>query len=178
MIKQTIKLDPVIRKTIMSLRVEVAEVIAGMVVEEFDTLLKDAPQRSGNYVANMAIAAGDRAGQKDAGRVFPVSSKKSDWLKRGNMAAITWARRNNAHIVRTLPQHIIRGSGFLPTVTIYNKLDYAHIVEGYTEEQLRDENAGGAHAMTRAAARLQARAGEYVTHNSPQWQYYRARGKS
>jgi hypothetical protein len=154
---------------------DTAQALVGIVETEYVALLHNAPQRSGNYVANMAISAGSRVGFGGPGLYFPVG----EWtdtarFARGSTAAITVARHHNQHIKGTLTNHITMGAGgFPPSVTVYNKLEYAGKVDEYSATTrpgiLRVPNRPGAHAMTRFSANLQFAMGANLVYGSPKF---------
>lgn len=154
--KITMKIDPKFNSMVDSFRKNSALLIATIVWEEFQELLWNAPQRSGNYVANMAIQTGSSSGRKGGELVYPVITDPQQFYKRGDMMpAINYAMNENEGFVARATKNIIKGAGWLDTMTVYNRLDYAEAVESM--EKLREENAGGEHAMKTFADDLQAR---------------------
>lgn len=168
--------DRSLLKKTYDLRKEIAQVTAGLVSEEFNVLLKSAPQRHGNYVANMALAVGTRVGRKGGKLYFPIRKDEVNWFKRGDMVAWFRAAEENKNILKNVYNHILTKAGWAAGIVIYNKLEYAEKVEGYTESQLREANAGGAHAMSNAKARLQIRINERIVYGSPEWHHLMSEG--
>lgn len=177
MIKQTIKLDQNLLNEVYALRRQVAEVAAGIVADEFMELLYDAPQRSGNYVANMAVAAGSSLGRKGGQLYFPLKKSTDELFTRGNLPAVFKAAEENKNILKNIANSIGTKAGWCPAITVYNRLAYAEVVEGYTEEELRAENSAGAHAVMKFKARLEIRINKHVVEGSPEWHYLIGRGK-
>jgi len=133
-----------------------AEAVVGKVESDFIGLLLNAPQKSGNYVANFAVAAGSRVGGQSAGEYFPPNPTNAQIVKRGSHAAIAVAMRSNSNLKKNLTRHIVRGATWWGTsLTVYNKLDYGEKVEAYTRDQLRDVNKGGEHAMQKLKTKLE-----------------------
>ena len=169
--KATIKTDLKLSKEIDNLRRDVAEATAGMVAEEFTKLLFNAPQYSGNYVANFAVQAGGRTGSKSV--VFPTDITPQQAVERGSLPAISVARRNNSNLKQNITKFISKRAGFFPEITIYNREDYATTVEAYLEGQLRPINRPGAHALAKAEINLTARFAKRVVVGSPEFERLR-----
>lgn len=156
MLKTTLEIDAAAREAFSNIRRIAAEAIADIVVEEFNTLLKEAPQYSGNYVANLALGTSGiarRGGQYH----FPKNPTKGQIYRRGDSPAISIAEAANSGFAKKAVAHISGKGGWLTELVVYNRLNYAGIVEAYDEEQLRNENAGAAHALAKMGARLQSR---------------------
>lgn len=169
--KVTVKFDQKAIEEVYSLRKNIALVVAGLVVDEFHELLKDSPQRSGNFVANMAIAAGTSMGRKGGELVFPIVTDPEAMMQRGSIPAIHYAMEQNKNLAENVTRSISRKAGWCPAITIYNRLAYARVVEGYTEEQLRDVNREGAHPIMKARARMAIRTNKTIKYKSPEWYY-------
>ena len=137
------------------IRAATAAIASKVVEEEFNKLLLDAPQFSGNYVANMAIAPGSRVGKKGGSLVFPIPKNDAQAFRRGNLRAVDYAISQNANFVERATRSIRRGAGWMSTIVVYNKLNYAAVVEAY--DSLRPENAGGEHAVAKFEQRLKDR---------------------
>ena len=160
-------------KEAQNIRKETAECIAGVVAETFNWILFNAPQRTGNFVANMAVKSGSgygtKLGDKDGKDYFPHVRNPIDMFKKGDTTAIDIAKRNNPNIVKNLTAHIVKQSGWMSGVTIYNKFEDAEIVEMLTELRLRDDNAGASHPMTKGEAYLNARISKRIVYGSPEF---------
>ena len=162
-------------------RKETAECIAGMIAETFEQILYNAPQYTGNFVANMAVQAGGSAGQKfgtkdkDGNTVdyFPHVRNPQEVFERGSMPAIEAALSANKNIVKNLTAHITKQAGWLPAVTIYNRLSDAEIVENLNAMRLRDPNVPGVHPMARGELWLKAIAGKKIVYDSPEFHAFR-----
>ncbi len=150
---------------------ELARAVVGIVEKEFIGLLHNAPQRSGNYVANFAVAAGSRVGKKNAGEVYPPNPTNQQIVARGSSPAILTAMANNKNLKANLTNHITRGSTWWGpgSLTIYNKMDYADDVEGYEANQLREPNRPGVHAMQMFIGRLNASLSRTIIYGSPEF---------
>jgi len=159
----------------MNIRKEVAECMAGMIAVAFDDLLLNAPQYTGNFVANMAVRAGAYGGNKGGVEYFPHKQNIQDVFIRGNMAAVYIARKENPNIVKNLTAHIKKSSGWLQEVTIYNRFEDSEIVESLEAGELRDGNKEGAHAMAQAAAQMQSLANKTIIYDSPEFHAFRAK---
>lgn len=155
MLKMKAKIDTKFLNALGNIRKDTAVMAAKVVEEEFHNLLFDAPQYSGNYVANMAISPGSRVGRSGGGLVFPMPKNNTQAFRRGNLRAVDYAINQNANFVERATRSIRRGAGWMSTVVVYNKLNYAAVVEAY--DKLRPENAGGEHAMARFEQRLKDR---------------------
>ena len=159
-----------------NIRKATAECIAGVVAETFNWILFNSPQYTGNFVANMAVKSGSGYGNKfgdESGgdhfpHVYPIQPPQKIFA-RGSMDAINIAKRNNPNIVKNLTAHIVKQSGWMSGVTIYNKLSDAETVEKLTELNLRDENAGASHPMTKGEAYLNARVSKKIVYGSPEF---------
>lgn len=171
MFKVSIKINEKLFDKYADLRKEAAEAIAGIVAEEFEMLLHNAPQYSGNFVANMAVQGGGRAGGKGGTPIsaFPEKIKPEQAMARGQLPAIMYAKGKNPNIVKNLTKHITRSAGWLTGVTIYNKWHDAEIVESLPGAELRPVNQEGAHAMQQAEARLQQRANQPILYDSAEF---------
>ncbi len=144
-----------------------AKYVVGVVEKEFVELLNNAPQRSGNYVANFAVSGGSRIGRQQAVDYFPPEPTNQEIVGRGSTPAITMAMLNNSNLKDRLTSHITRGSGgWLPTLTVYNRIDYAGDVEGYGVSSLRDVNKPGVHAMSKFTAKLKSALSANVLYGS------------
>jgi hypothetical protein len=152
--KVSITLDQKFVAGLSNIQKGVAELIANKAFEEFTELLFDAPQYSGNYVANMAIQTGQASGRKGGTEVFPEPASRREAARRGNLPAISHALNNNSDFVTRATRNIAQKAGWFAYITIYNKLPYAEEVEAM--DVLRRENRGGEHAMAKAEARLNA----------------------
>jgi len=159
-----------------NVRKETAECIAGMVAETFEQILFNAPQYTGNFVANMAVrsglSAGAKGGEEYFSHVWPIVPPQ-EVFERGKMPAIEAALSANKNIVKNLTSHIVKQSGWISGVTIYNRLSDAEIVENLNAMRLRDPNVPGAHPMARGAAWLEAIAGKKIVYGSPEFHAYR-----
>lgn len=146
---------------------ELANAVVSIVEKEFVELLMDAPQKSGNYVANFALAAGSALGRKSAGEYFPPSPTNAQIVNRGSHPAILVAMSNNSHFRKSMTGHIVAGrGGFTPNLTIYNRIGYAGEVEAYGVSSLRDPNKPGVHAFQKFSAKLQAAMNVTVVYGS------------
>jgi hypothetical protein len=154
-------------------RKETAECIAGMIAETFEQILHNAPQYTGNFVANMAVQAGGSAGQKGGEEYFPHVRNPEEVFERGMMPAIEVAKRENPNIVKNLTAHITKQAGWLPAVTIYNRLSDAEVVENLNAMRLRDPNVPGVHPMARGEMWLNAIAGKKIVYDSPEFHAFR-----
>lgn len=180
--KYSIKIDGVLLPTggrkvqlqaASEVRKQTAECIAGMVAETFEQILFNAPQFTGNFVANMAVRSGLGAGSKGGEDYFPHVRSPQEVFERGNIPAIEIAKSNNPNIVKNLTAHITKQSGWMSGVTIYNRLEDAEVVEALPVTHLRDPNVPGVHPMARGRAWLEAIAGQKVVYGSPEFHSYR-----
>jgi hypothetical protein len=155
------------------IRRRTAEAIAGLVAEEFDILLHNSPQYTGNFVANMAIQAGlggaKGAVVKPAKEFFPQDITREQAMARGQLPAIMAAKRRNPNIVKNMTRHINYRTGWITGVSIYNPWEDAEIVEGLSPGQLRPVNKEGAHPLDQAKARLQQRANQTIFYDSAEF---------
>lgn len=168
MIKMSLKLNDFLSqvRAIKELRKDSAKIIANVVCEEFIELLKNAPQYSGNYVANMAIAAGLSMGRKEGYMIYSRPKNVTEALARGSMPAIEEAKRENSNMVKNITVNVERG-GWVAGMTIYNRLNYAKYVED--ADHLRTENSGGEHAIQQCMNKIQSRSRETIVHGSPEY---------
>jgi len=175
-VKTTVKMDMVFQKQFNKVRKETAQVMISMVEAEFADLLLNAPQFSGNFVANMAIASGSALGRKGGEKVFPDlwndSKSYQQAFERGKMPAVMHAWNNVGDIRKNLTAHITKSAGYLTSVTIYNKLPDAELIEGLSASDLRDVNKEGAHAMAKFEINLQSRFNTNVEYGSGNWYSY------
>lgn len=137
------------------LREAAAEAIIEAVEWEFHNLLIDAPQWSGNYVANMKLEAATQARTK-AQEYFDEPESVTAAYQRGELAAVMIAKKENAEFGPKLKARLLGsgGAGWLPPFIVYNPLDYASYVE--EGSKLRPVNKPGAHAIEKMADRLNA----------------------
>lgn len=168
-LKMSVKIPNDLIRKISNIRRDSAKVIATMVEGVFIELLDIAPQYSGNYVANMAIAAGSRMGRKGGELVFSIPESDTDAVAQGSQPAIDYARSQNSGMVAAITANVRLQSGWIPAITIYNRLDYAEHVEAWEEENLRAENDGGAHAIEQARMLLDLRFSRPILYDSPAW---------
>ena len=173
MFKVSIKIDEKLFDKYANLRKEAAEAIAGIVAEEFEHLLFNAPQYTGSFVANMAVQGGldgpKGAVVKKPDDTFDRKITKEQAFIRGNLPAILHAKKKNPNIVKNLTGHITKSAGWLTGVTIYNNWTDAEVVENLSPAQLRDDNKAGTHAMDQAKARLQQRANQPIFYDSAEF---------
>jgi len=156
-----------LKKKVGKIPREAANIVANIAAGEFITMLHEAPQYSGNYVANMVIQGGDRA-TKPAEMIFEKPKNASEAVKRGSLAAINESLKENSGFVQQATGHIAAGTGaWMKTITIYNKLYYAKTVEEMNT--LRKENAGGEHAVAKMIARLREQANRTIRYGSPEY---------
>lgn len=155
--KSTIKIsEDLIEAFNGGIRKAAAEQIANMVEEEFITALHDAPQYSGNYVANMSLGTSGIA-RRGEYYPFPKDPGLDAAYKRGQTPAIMEAIGRIENFEAKATAHITGKGGWLRELVVYNPLKYASVVEAYDNSNLRAENAGGAHALEKMSSRLQAR---------------------
>jgi len=171
-VKTTVKMDMVFQKQFNKVRKETAQVMISMVEAEFADLLLNAPQFSGNFVANMAIASGSALGRKGGEKVFATPKSNQQAFERGKMPAVMHAWNNVGDIRKNLTAHITKSAGYLTSVTIYNKLPDAELIEGLSASDLRDVNKEGAHAMAKFEINLQSRFNTNVEYGSGNWYSY------
>lgn len=159
---------------------EAVLVTAGKVIDEFDTLLNDAPQRSGFYVASYRIGIGGRftAGMRtnvEDKRFWPTLPKDQadQWYAVGSQPAITAAKEANAGIRARVSRYALKSTAIFPEIIVYNTADYAQTVDDMN--QLRDANVGHEHAFARFKERLAAALSTSITPESGAWVYYRDR---
>ena len=170
MIRTHIKLDDQLEGKMATARKDVAKAMISIVLDEFNHMLKGAPQRYGNFVANFSIAPGLRAGRVPAKLYFPTNTDENSWFARGNLPAIQVAQSNVSNLTSRMTAHVTKSSGWMSGMTVYNRLDYAEKVEGYSEFTLRAENKGGSHPLAKMEARLAARSKKKVVYGSPEFE--------
>lgn len=178
MFKTTVKLDPVFDKKFKSIRKETAEVIVAMVEAEFVDLLHNAPQYSGNFVANMFIrsstrGAGSRGGDPNA--MPPLTRSKEGRARafaRGQLPAIAKAKAANANLKKNLTAHISSSAGWFGGLTVYNRLQDAETIEGLDVKGLREVNRPGVHSMARFGALLRTRLNTRIVWGDGNWYKY------
>lgn len=173
MFKVSITINEKLFDKYTNIRKESAEAIAGIVAEEFEQLLFNAPQYTGSFVANMAVQGG-LSGPRGATKHTPDATfdrkiSPEQAAARGQLPAIMHAKKKNPNIVKNLTGHITKSAGWLTGVTIYNNWTDAEVVEALAGSQLRPGNAEGAHAMQQAEARLQQRANQPVLYDSAEF---------
>ena len=157
MFKMELVVDESIFTLVSGLKSQIAEVIADIVWAEFNHLLHDAPQRSGNYVANMVLKAGGGFSARPYKAQFPEKPTNQQIVERGSLPAISYAKSKNENFKANVMRSVTQRAGWLPAeITTFNKTPYADQVEGYSTSELRDPNKAGAHAMVKYEARLQA----------------------
>ena len=169
MISSKIKLDDIFEGKMDNVRKNTADAIISIVLEEFNTMLRNSPQRYGNFTANFTISPGLRVGRKSAEMVFPTDVPEAQWFKRGQLPAINHALSSVAGLSSKMTTHITRSSGWMTGMTVYNRLDYAEKVEGYSEFTLRAENKGAAHPLSKMQARLKSRSKKKIVYGSPEF---------
>lgn len=157
---------------------EAALVTAGKVIEEFDALLNDAPQRSGYMVSSYRIGVGGRftghmQGNIDSKTEWPTGDDESLWYQHGSQPAITRAKDANSGVRAKVAQYSLKSTAIFPEITVYNNAEYAQTVDDMN--QLRDANLGHEHAFARFEERLAASLATHITPDSPAWAYYRGR---
>jgi len=156
-VKWSSKLSPQLTQLFeRDLKVAVATGIAEAVKSEFNTMLLDAPQFSGNYVANMMIGTSG-VDRRDAEFPFKRKPSRTEAYSRGQLAAVNRSQRKNEGFIPNAVAHIQGAGGWLPEITIYNPLTYASYVEAYDSADLRQENQGGEYALEKMAERLRSR---------------------
>lgn len=170
----SIKLDiSKLVRELNSVRADSANVAAALVEEEFEQLLYNSPQYSGNFVANMRIKTGTRAGGSGE-KVFKDPESVEQAFKRGQAPAIQHALSANAGFRTSATGHISKGAGWVADISIYNNWEKAGLIEGLNDDQLR---MGIAHPMEKFKASLQARLGRTVEHGSSEWNRLLAKTK-
>lgn len=144
-------INPTLSLLRTNIRKAIAHKVSTAVYAEFVTMLNEAPQYSGNYVAHMKISTAGKRGGKVG--MFDIPKNVTEAYQRGNSPAINVAISNSGNFVGTYAGNLLGKGGWLPTITIFNYLDYA----GYVEERdkLRAENAGGEHAVEKMMARIE-----------------------
>jgi len=160
-------------KQLGDVRKACAEAIAGIVAEEFIDLVKNAPQYSGNFAANMAVAGGSRIGRIGGETYFDPRPHIDQAMQRGSVPAIKQALSNNSNLVSKLTAGISNGKNWLPQIIIYNRLEYAQKVEDMPASRLRDPNKPGVNPIEKARASLEARVGKTVVYGSPEFERLR-----
>jgi hypothetical protein len=171
LMKITIKLDPISTKAAAKVKDEIALVTGNIVAEEFVKMLYDAPQYTGNFVANMAVAAGSTRGRKGGEIYFDQKITKSQAFSRGKLPAISKAISNNTGLQERMRASIRRSAGLWPAVTYYNNLPNAEEIEGLEPNELRPINSAGAHPLAKMTRALQVRFKERLVVGSPEWEY-------
>lgn len=154
MIRTKIKIGKDLLNIVELTKAKAAMLIATKVKAEFNTLLMETPQYSGNYVSNMRISVGDSKRSSEATRVYKAKPKK---LKAaGTMAPINRARKANDldTFEERFASHALGLPWFGPTMTVYNNLREAKYIEGMEESRLRDPNKIGFSAMERFKRRV------------------------
>ncbi len=156
---------------------EAGQVIAGIAIDEFTSLLHNTPQWSGNYVANMKLVAGDRASGGFT-EYFPRSPFPV--FIRGNLPAINTAKGNAAGFKKKASGRVMSGRGGWsgPSIFIFNPTSYAEIVETggpfpWGGAPLRGPNLPGELAVTLAIDRLRAAYSQGLVPGSMRWHYYK-----
>lgn len=170
-VKVTGHITPDVRKP-------VAEAIAGMVMREFKNLLKDAPQYSGNFVANVAVSGGSIP-QKSGELFYDPTPDLSSAFSRGNLSAISTSLKQTGNIVAKLTAGITEEGGWLPDViTIYNRINYGEYVEELKASQLRDVNREGAHPFEKTYNRLSDYGSSFIAFGTPEFESLRRENDS
>jgi hypothetical protein len=179
--KMTLNISKEVFEPFTWLRKEVGEAIVGIICDEFNDLLRHAPQWSGNYVANMAITAGIRQGSKQlsSSEMFPIPSTVQEALEAGTQGPINVALEQNKNMVANFSKAIGKGMGWIPaSLTIYNKLRYAEYVEDMPESRLRAPNKIGYRAIQTAESNITAKVAESIEYGSPEFYRLRAAYRS
>ena len=148
---------------------EAMAILATLVEEEFAKMLYDTPQYSGNFVANMALQAGDRMGRKGGEYFFPKKIKRSEAFIRGHLPAVQRAWEENKGFKARFVSSLTRGAGLFPAVTVYNRIENAEFLESLEGVDLREDNRPGAHPIEKMERALQKRFSERLVANSPHW---------
>jgi hypothetical protein len=157
-----------------NLNVEVAEVVSGIVIEEFEIMLNNAPQYSGNFVANMWIRSGRAGGaRKQPKKFFEKPSSVQQAVERGSQAAIEVAKSENSGIRDELVSGVQTKTGWFGGAVVYNRLSEGDIIEGLGVSELRSVNSSGAHPIAKMDVAVQARFDRLALVGSPEWERLR-----
>jgi len=146
-------------------RKDTMNVAAAVVEEEFVDMLYNAPQYSGNFVANMKIKAGARASGEGKAH-FPAEPNLARVFQRGNAPAIQVALQENKGVRQALVGHVDKKRGWMQTVVISNAWKKASVIEDLNDSQLTH---GGAHPLAKLKASMQARFSRTIEYGSPEW---------
>ena len=155
------------------IQVESGEVIAGLTAQVFVEGLRNVPQATGNYVANMVLST-TKVGSRKVEYPFPRKyDRKNPPFAMGGGAAIREAVSRNTNFKANFMRGAGRGLGawWGPAIVIYNKMDYASVVEAGTH--LRPINQPGAGAIKKMEHMLSQAYSRPIVYDTPEWHYFR-----
>lgn len=155
------------------LNLEIAQVLSTIIEEEFEKMLMNAPQWSGNFVANMYVRTGSASGRKkNPVDAFPEPKSVREAFERGKTPAIQYALSENGDIRDRLTKGITKKAGWFPGAIIYNRLPEGDEIESM-DSRLRPINRPGAHPLTQMEAQLNARLRNRLVIGSTEWESLR-----
>lgn len=121
-------------------KAKAAKVLATEIKAHFNTLLLEAPQYSGNYVANMRLSVGDRKTSPEA--ITPYVTHPKNPKAHGLSGPINIARAasNLDTFEDRFVKHALKFPVWNPQMLMYNNMRAAKYIEGMPEDRLRDDN--------------------------------------
>jgi hypothetical protein len=155
------------------IQVESGEVIAGLTAYTFFAGLLNVPQATGNYVANMVLST-TKVGSRKVEYPFPRKyDRNNPPFARGGGQAVQVAVSRNSNFKANFMRGAGAGKGawWGPVIVIYNKMDYASVVEAGTH--LRPINQPGAGAIQKMEHMLSPAFSRPIVYDTPEWHYFR-----
>lgn len=140
MIKGKIKIGKDLLNAVTSVKTQVAKSIATKIKAEFNTLLMESPQYSGNYVANMRLDVGDRRLTSESIRPYVKYPKNPK--SHGLMGPINIARNNSKldTFEERFVAHVLGLPVWGPSMLMYNNLRESEYIEGMPKDRMREAN--------------------------------------
>lgn len=155
------------------IQVESGEVIAGIAAKVFLKGLFNTPQATGNYVANMVLST-TKVGSRKVEYPFPRKyDRNNPPFARGGYTAVDVALGKNSNFKANFMRGAGAGKGawWGPVIVIYNKMDYASVVEAGT--YLRPINQPGAGAIKKMEHDLSQAFSRSIVYDTPEWHYFK-----
>ena len=140
MIRNKITIGNDLLGLVTKVKADAARAVAIKIKAEFNTLLMNTPQYSGNYAANMRIDVGQRAMHLTP--EYPYKKYPKALKAKGIMPPIARARKNNNldTFEERFVTHALGLPVFGPEIQVYNPLRRSKYIEDMPEDRMRSVN--------------------------------------